>query len=65
MVILRVELEVLRQVTDAIRQERNLYLGRSRVAGRTLVRLQDRLLALLDDCHFLSVFSFSRVIARV
>src|SRR5580765_7658408 len=49
MVILRVQLEVPREVRDPLRQERDLYLGGSRVAGRTLVRLQDRLLALLDD----------------
>ena len=64
MVILRMDLEVLRQVHDPIGQERNLHLGRTRVGGR-------RWYVCTISCWrsvttaIPSVSSFSRVIACV
>src|SRR5437867_4110778 len=50
-VVLAVHLEVLRQVPDAVGEERDLHLGRPGVAGVPAVRLHDLPGALLHDCH--------------
>src|SRR5437762_3748111 len=50
-VVLAVHLEVLRQVPDAVGEERDLHLGRPGVARVPAVRLHDFRGALLHDCH--------------
>src|SRR2546426_5770438 len=50
-VVLAVQLEVPRQVPDAIAEERDLHLGRAGVGSVLAVCLHDLPGTLLDDCH--------------
>jgi hypothetical protein len=49
MVILRVRLEVHRQLIDALRDQRNLHLGRTGVSGVGAMRIDDLALLLSGD----------------
>src|SRR5215208_6192804 len=51
MVVLRVRLEMLGQVLNSLREDRDLDLGRPGVLGRTLMFLDKRLLALRGNRH--------------
>src|ERR1700758_4158863 len=51
MIILHVGLEMIREVVDAFRQDRNLHLGRTGVAGFCGIRLDDFRLALSGNRH--------------
>src|SRR5688572_4958414 len=51
MVVLRVALEVLGQVVDALREDRHLDFRRSGVARTTTVFLDERILALCSNRH--------------
>src|SRR5262249_14714333 len=63
MMVVPVHLEVLRQVADAVGQERDLDLGRARVLLMPAMLTHQRCGTLPHDCHpALSVLSYSRVI---
>src|SRR5262249_61575985 len=51
MVILAMYLEVLREIPDAIRQERYLYLGEAGVGLVPPIGLHDLRRSLLEHCH--------------
>jgi hypothetical protein len=56
MVILRVELEVLGQIGDALREERDLNFGRARVTGLACELLYNCALTFCCQGHFRSSF---------